>query len=39
MDMKNRFPGSSPRLWGTPHVATHSVSGIRFIPTPVGNTR
>ena len=31
-------PGSSPRLWGTPCISPHRAPGIRFIPTPVGNT-
>ena len=31
-------PGSSPRLWGTPHIHSGPASCRRFIPTPVGNT-
>ena len=31
--------GSSPRLWGTPHRHLSAGLEIRFIPTPVGNTR
>ena len=31
--------GSSPRLWGTPLRYAAEVDGVRFIPTPVGNTR
>ena len=31
--------GSSPRLWGTPHIAYGISKQIRFIPTPVGNSR
>jgi len=30
--------GSSPRLWGTHHLATERRLRYRFIPTPVGNT-
>ncbi len=30
--------GSSPRLWGTPWLITQIAFGLRFIPTPVGNT-
>ena len=30
--------GLSPRPWGTPRRGTDSVAGIRFIPTPVGNS-
>ena len=34
----SRWPGSSPRLWGTLHKACHKECRIRFIPTPVGNS-
>ena len=30
--------GSSPRVWGTPSLATANLKTIRFIPTCVGNT-
>ena len=30
--------GSSPRLWGTRRSADGAGGGVRFIPTPVGNT-
>ncbi len=30
--------GSSPRLWGTRNYDKHPIRGLRFIPTPVGNT-
>ena len=32
-----RANGSSPRLWGTRHVALELAGGQRFIPTAVGN--
>ena len=32
------FFGSSPRLWGIPHMPVAQGKKIRFIPTPVGNT-
>ncbi len=32
-------PGSSPRLWGTLPVLNFTEDTLRFIPTPVGNTR
>jgi len=31
--------GSSPRMWGTPHVPAQGLVNRRFIPTHVGNTR
>ncbi len=31
--------GSSPRPWGTPEGVAQVDAGLRFIPTPVGNTR
>ncbi len=30
--------GLSPRLWGTLHLERRGRQGVRFIPTPVGNT-
>ena len=33
------FPGSSPRMWGTPQPGPTSMYVTRFIPTHVGNTR
>ncbi len=29
--------GSSPQAWGTQHLTTQIVDGVRFIPTGVGN--
>ena len=31
------YSGLSPRLWGTDLAVLHAGSGLRFIPTPVGN--
>ncbi len=31
-------PGSSPRMWGTPHCFLNNGLRVRFIPTHVGNT-
>ena len=32
-------PGSSPRMWGTPHCFLNNGLRVRFIPTHVGKTR
>jgi len=33
------FPGSSPRMWGTPDTPIPCEARLRFIPTHVGNTK